>query len=123
MKLGIETIKKSVGKLMKLGKTIAEVWKDKKVTLAEWPKVGIAMTAIPGIISDAEEAWAEVKEMDAQERTEFNEWFKQEFDIANDKVEQKVEDVFSLVNDTYTLGVRWYEWVDSLDEEPVETEA
>lgn len=117
--LGIDNIKKALSSVLKLAITAIEVMEDKKISFTEWPRVGLALTQIPGLVKSGSDAIAELKDLTAEETAELSAYFKEEFDIDNDQLEARVEESIDLLLKTQALCMEWVQWGKSLKKEAV----
>jgi hypothetical protein len=88
--LGIENLKKAVKFAIDLGEQFATSladgfqWTDSFSFVDE-------LIQVPGLLKSGKDVVAELKDLDATERQELYDYIKEEFDIADDKVEDVVE--------------------------------
>ena len=97
MSLGIEKLKLAVGFGIKLTESLVEKLDDKKLTLAEALGLLPNLVGVVDVIKSADEIWDELKDLKEDELDELHQYVVDEFDVAEDDVEEVVEDAFSLV--------------------------
>lgn len=90
-KFGTEAIKKGLALAFAIGKQTEVAYEDKKFTLGDIPGYLDELMQLPGVIQAGPEILDEALDISAEERTELDAWAKQNFDIANDDVEEKVD--------------------------------
>lgn len=118
--MNIDNIKKAFKAVIKLGNSVAEVLEDGKVSLVELPGLAIASTGIPQLVQDSKAALEEFKSgIDSEEAIAIGNYFKEEFDISNDQLEEHIENGMDLLIRTYETGLEtfnlykgWSQWVE-----------
>jgi hypothetical protein len=108
--MNVDNIKKLVGLVIEAGNVIPEMTKDagsfsKFVALG---KMGDELIAIAGL--DVEELKKEVLDLDAAEKAELIRYIEDKFEIANDNLEEQIEqaieigiELMSVLTDAYNL--------------------
>lgn len=86
-----ENIKKGLTLINKLGKDLSEGLADKHLTLTEYITLGLDLLDAPAVIKSWSGIKAEFKAMTPESRQELIDWEKTQFDIADDKVEARIE--------------------------------
>lgn len=64
---------------------------DGKYTVADLGLLVLPATQIPGAVASAKAAEEEYKNLSDEQKAELIAWVKQDFDIADDKLEKKIE--------------------------------
>jgi hypothetical protein len=59
--------------------------------------MGPSMKAIPAFQAATGDAFPQLKDLDAEENAQLQSWLKSEFDIADNVVEQRLEDAFEIM--------------------------
>jgi len=90
-KFGIENVKKFIAFGVGLGMSFEDALKDGKITLKDYVLFVDDVMKIPGIVGGAKHLKEELTDFTPEERAELIVWFKDEFDIENDKVEEVIE--------------------------------
>lgn len=104
MELGIETIKKNVGRVYEAYKDVQNALADDgKITFTEWFSLLPNLYAAYQIYNDAPEILAEWQDIDADERQQLKVWFAVEFDIENDRAERIVEKIWNIIVESSDL--------------------
>ena len=85
---GIENLTKVVQFGAKLGEGVADILEDGKVELGE---AAPTLMEVPGILSNKDKIKEEVSDLSEDEREELKAIFSDEFDPADDRLENKVE--------------------------------
>lgn len=95
--VGIENLKKDLGVLIGIAQKVSEALEDGKVNIFEG--IGLAITAVKAwkITKDYDELKAEYEDLDEDEILELHTYFVAEFDLANDKIENIIEQAFLLL--------------------------
>ena len=98
--LGIENIKKAVSLAIKVGEDIATGLADNgKLDLSEYVGIGIDLVGgVPGVFKSYKDIRAEFADLTSEESAELIAWAKEEFDIPQEKVEEKIEKAIELIN-------------------------
>jgi hypothetical protein len=103
MALGIENLKKVVAAVLHLANKVDLVTQDGFQPLSDivalLPNLAEGVT----LIKDGRDAWAEFEDMDAVEREELLAFVKEEFDIADDKLESVIETAFDTIDQVAVL--------------------
>jgi len=91
----MENLKDALATVIKIAEKTDEALEDGKVSISEG--VGIAFSAIGliKVVKDIKTISAEYMDLTDDQKTELAEWFKNEFDLRNDNVEEIVEMVFA----------------------------
>lgn len=89
--LGIENLKNVAKFGIELGEKTASILEDGKVSALEALGYLPVLLAVPGIIEHKDDIIAEFKDLSKDERDELNEFIQDEFDIADDELELKIE--------------------------------
>lgn len=100
----MEKTKKAIAALLKVGNKISAALKDDgKISVGEG--LGLATQVIPviGIIGDIKAIKAELKDIDQHGIAWLVQEFKEEFDLPNDEVEEKVERGVELLGNLATM--------------------
>lgn len=90
-KFGIENIKNVLKLGIGLGEGVALSLEDGKFTTGDITNFLPATLSIPAAVGSFGKLKDELKDLDETERTELVEWVKDEFDIPQDQVEEKIE--------------------------------
>lgn len=105
----IEDVKKLLGFILALGNTA-----DKIGSTSGPVKWGHLTMLLPELMALPSIQWKEIgeqiKDMDAAERQELLEFFKSEFDLASDELEQLLESAISMVKLTADTVLEWVEF-------------
>ena len=88
---GIENLTKVVQFGAKLGEGVADILEDGKVELGEAAALLPTLMEVPGILSNKDKIKEEVSDLSEDEREELKAIFSDEFDPADDRLENKVE--------------------------------
>lgn len=91
MSLGIDNLKKAGKFGVGLGMQIEKALADGKFTWTDLPGFVDELLEIPGIVNNREAIVAEFKDLTIDERAELLAYLKQEFDLADDVLESKIE--------------------------------
>lgn len=105
-KFGIENLKKLVKFSCDLTKQMADSLKDGW----QWTDAFLFIneaSQIPGVVKSLPAIKQELAELSTVERTELNEFFAAEFDLANDKVELFIEHSLSVAISLIALVEEW----------------
>lgn len=105
-KLGVKNIIIVVGFGLSIGKEIQAGLADGKFTFPEIIGFADDLAELPSIAIAASKAPAEFADLDEQEKQEIMAMVRKEFDIPDDKVEQAIEESFSLVLTAVQFGFR-----------------
>ena len=91
----MENLKDALATVINIAEKVDESLEDGKISIGEG--VGIAFSAIGliKVIKDIKPLMTEYTELTDDQKTELAEWFKNEFDLRNDNVEEIVEMVFA----------------------------
>ena len=100
--LGTENIKELLDYGFSLAKRIGEIRSaestgGEKITWTEVIGSLGLITKIPGAISDAKDAYKEWLDLDDAEIVEIKAYFKEKFDLPDDKVEEIFEEVWGIL--------------------------
>lgn len=114
---GIENIKKALKFAGTLTDSIVNALKDDgKIKGMEFFQIAMTLPNIIPVLKNISEIVDEYYDLDLSEMEELKVYFKNEFNIPNDKVEEKIEKAFNLI---LALGDGI---LDFLEEENVKTE-
>lgn len=91
MAIGISQLKTVAKFGIDLGEQASSALADNKISAQEAFGFLPVLMGIPGIIQQKDQIVAEFKDLDNVERLELNQYIHQEFDIANDELENKIE--------------------------------
>lgn len=89
--LGVEGIKKVLAFPFSLVKAIDNAKADGEITLSDIPYFIEPVTKLGDAISNAKQAKDEIKDLSSAERAELETWVAENFDIADDQLEVKIE--------------------------------
>ena len=93
--LGIENLRSAIGTVIAVAKSVNKsLADDGKISGWEWMGIGMKSLGFIKVVTSAKEILAEYKDLDEDERTDLNVWFKEEFDITNDNLELLIEELF-----------------------------
>jgi len=96
-KHGVEKIKKALGFIIELGDNVSKALKDGKYSFAEIFGTALVAKEVVPIIKESKELYAELKDLDLEEKHDIEKWAKNKFDIPNDKLEKKIEKGFNVL--------------------------
>lgn len=98
--MGTENIKKALSLAIKVGQDVANGFADNgKLDLSEYVEIGVDIIGgLPGVLKSFKDIKAEFADLSAEERAEIIDWVGQEFDIHQDKIEEKIEKGLQLIN-------------------------
>lgn len=116
--LGIDNIKKALKFAGTLTDSIVNALKDDgKIKGMEFFQIAMTLPGLVPVLRNVNEIVDEYYDLDLNEMEELKVYFKEEFDIPNDKVEEKIEKAFNLI---LALGDSILEFLntDELSEEP-----
>ena len=94
---GIESIKDALKTLIKVGTTVEGALEDKKINFFEAIAIAKNSIGLWGVIKDFSNIKEEFLDLDGDEKQELIEYFADELDLANDKVELIIEQCFDFV--------------------------
>jgi len=100
--MNTENIKTLLGFGFQVGHKIKEITSEdspggKKVVITEiLGSIGL-LTKIPGLIRAAKPAYEEWLDLDEAEKTDLKDYFREQFDLTNDKIEAAVEAAWEIV--------------------------
>ena len=98
--LGIETLKKALKFVGNLSKSITHALEDDgHIKGMEYFSIAGSMTGIIPVLANIGDLIAEYKDLYEEEQIELKEYFKNEFDIPDDQVEDKIEKAFEILMD------------------------
>lgn len=90
----IDKLKKALAFGIKATVKIDEVTQDGWQWLSDSVALFPTLVEIPGLLKDGKEMWEELQEVDDEEKAELQQFAKDNFDIADDELEEVVESVF-----------------------------
>jgi len=82
------------------------IMEDGKISVGDLPALITFLPTIPEVIANAPEAYAQFLDFTPEEIIEFKVWAKDEFDIPDDELEAKIEEIFSIAADLGAIGLR-----------------
>lgn len=95
-KFGVENIKK----LLKFGCDLTKQINDSSADGWQWTDSFSfidEIREIPGVVKALPQVKQELTDLSEEERKELNDWFVQEFDLPNDKLEGQIEKAINFV--------------------------
>lgn len=96
--LGIDNIKKALKFAGTLTDSIVNALKDDgKIKGMEFFQIAMTLPGLVPVLRNVNEIVDEYYDLDLNEMEELKVYFKEEFDIPNDKVEEKIEKAFNLI--------------------------
>ena len=96
--LGIDNIKKALKFAGTLTDSIVIALKDDgKIKGMEFFQIAMTLPGLVPVLRNVNEIVDEYYDLDLNEMEELKVYFKEEFDIPNDKVEEKIEKAFNLI--------------------------
>ena len=95
--VGIDVLKNDIVLIAKLVKKVDLALEDDKVSFTESIALAFEIPNLFKVVKGYKEAVAELKDLDTNEVNELNTHFATEFDITNDKAEEVVEQILSLI--------------------------
>lgn len=100
--MGIENIKIVLKFVIGLGERVDVVTREdsaggKQITTAEWLGSLNQLLGVPAVIKAIPNVDDEFMDIDDTEKEELKAWVAEEFDIANDKLEETIEIAFNIV--------------------------
>lgn len=104
---GIENLKKLLKFSCDLTKQISEALADGKFVWSEAFGFFNEVMQIPGIVKAFPDIKKELADLDPAEREDLYNYFAQEFDITNDKIEVFIEHALSLALTMVSLVEEW----------------
>lgn len=97
--LGVDNIKKTIGAIISIGVSIIKAKADDdKISMSE--AIGITVGSIPKVFNSVKNFGAvreEYNDLDDTEREDIKLWVREEFDLSNDYVEEKIEAGFEAI--------------------------
>jgi hypothetical protein len=93
----MDKLKSALGAAIKLGQVLDKALEDGKINMLEGGKIGIAGFQLFNQIKDFQglkESWMNLP---TEQRLELITYFKAEFDLKNDNLEEFIEQVFEVV--------------------------
>jgi len=98
MEKGIENLKNALTTLIKVGEQIdAATSDDGKISLWEGTQIGFKAIGFVKVFKNAKEIKAEYLDLDSNEKQELISFVTEELDISNDVLEEKIEQIFSIL--------------------------
>jgi len=94
---GVQATKAVILFLASLGAAVKSAQADGKIDLADLPHLMGPIMSITPAIANAKLLPAEFKDLSLEEKNEVVAFFKEKFDLPNDKTEALVEDAFDAV--------------------------
>jgi hypothetical protein len=92
---GIEKLKAALGAVIKLAKVTDTALDDKKITVIEGLKIGVASFQVWLAVKDFDTLKAEYADLDETEKDELVTYFVTEFDLNEDDIEEIIEEIFT----------------------------
>ena len=106
MDLGIDKIKAVFTFIFGGYDFYVAIMEDGKISVGDLPELIAFLPTIPEVIANAPEAYAQFKDFTPEEIVEFKAWATDEFDIPDDELEAKIEEIFSIAADLGAIGLR-----------------
>lgn len=96
VKAGVSELKDVLAFGLALGMSVDQsLADDGKISLADLPKFLTAFMKAPSAFTGADKLGGELRDLDAAERQELQDFVKAEFHIANEKLEEVVEEALA----------------------------
>jgi len=103
VRVGFKETKEVLDAMIALGKAIEASMEDGKITLTDIPNFILFLTKIMPAIEGVEDVPFEFQVAKPEEIAELKAYLKEELDLADDKIEQFIEDCFKVALDIYML--------------------
>lgn len=95
-KLGITQLKKDLGVICGIANVATKSLEDGKVSLGEGIAIAQKSIGLIGVIKNVSAAKAELQDLSIDEKNQLIDYFQQEFDLEDDKVETVIETVIEI---------------------------
>jgi hypothetical protein len=93
----MDKLKSALGAAIKLGQVLDKALEDGKINMLEGGKIGIAGFQLFNQIKDFQALKESWMNLPTEQRLELITYFKAEFDLKNDNLEEFIEQVFEVV--------------------------
>lgn len=103
VKVGFKETKEVLDAMIALGKAIEASMEDGEIRLTDIPNFILFLTKIMPAIEGVEDVPFEFQVAKPEEIAELKAYLKEELDLADDKIEQFIEDCFKVALDIYML--------------------
>ena len=91
----MENLKDALATVINIAEKVDESLEDGKISIGEGVGISFSAIGLIKVIKDIKPLMTEYTELTDDQKTELAEWFKNEFDLRNDNVEEIVEMVFA----------------------------